>query len=260
MSNAIECEKQGSIALIALNRPEAMNAMDNAMLLALSEAYTAYEDDPQLRCAVLYAKGRHFTVGLELGSVVEEFRQSGKFPVPPNGVDPWGVSGRRRSKPVIAAAHGFCFTLGIELLLAADIRIAASSSRFAQAEAARGLMPLTGATWRYVREAGWGEAMRYLLTADPFGASVARNLGIIQEIVPQEDLLATAMGMAQRVAANAPLAVRGIIRSARAYADHGEQHASDLLLQQALSLLDTQDLREGIRALEQKRKPQFEGR
>src|SRR5262249_56787585 len=96
-------------------------------------------------------------------------------------IDPFGLRSAL-SKPLVMAVQGITFTIGIEMLLAADIRIAASDVRFAQLEIARGLYPLGGATFRLVREAGWGNAMRYLLTADEFGAQEALRMGLIQEV------------------------------------------------------------------------------
>ena len=106
---------------------------------------------------------------------------SGQDPFPDDGRDPWRLDGDW-TKPVVAAAQGWCLTLGIELLLAADIRIAAAGTRFAQLEVLRGIYPFGGATIRLPRQTGWGNAMRWLLTGDEFDADEALRIGLVQEV------------------------------------------------------------------------------
>src|SRR5207253_9310001 len=98
-------------------------------------------------------------------------------------MDPLVIPGPRLTNPIISAVQGICLTIGIELMLAADIRVAASNARFAQIEIKRGLYPFGGATIRFARETGWGNAMRYLLTGDEFNAAEAHRIGLVQEVV-----------------------------------------------------------------------------
>src|SRR5438094_195292 len=158
----IVTEKRGHLFLVGVNRPEKMNAFDLEMLDQIAAAYAEMERDDDVRCGVLYANGDHFTAGLDLANVAPVVSE-GKMPFDRGGVDPWGVHGKVRSKPCVMAVHGRCLTLGIELCLAHDVVVAASSTRFAQIEIKRGIFPFGGATYRFVATAGWGNAMRWLL-------------------------------------------------------------------------------------------------
>ncbi|MFH1466277.1 MAG: crotonase/enoyl-CoA hydratase family protein, partial [Pseudomonadota bacterium] len=199
-------EPRGHLLLVGLNRPEKRNAFDLAMLRELSLAYGLYERDPQLRCLVLFAHGPHFTAGLDLAEVGPAVARGAPL-FPEGGIDPLDLMDPRRTKPVVMAAQGFCLTIGVELCLAADIRLAAEGARFKQMEVQRGIMPFGGGTLRWPQVAGWGDAMRWLLTGDEFGPEEALRLGLVQEVVPVEALLERALQIAGRVAAQAPLAV-----------------------------------------------------
>src|SRR6185503_17006862 len=129
----------------------------------LCRAYGELDRDAALRAGVLFAHGEHFTGGLDLPQWAPIF-QSGHWQIPDGGRDPLGLTGPRVRKPVVAAVQGICLTIGIELLLATDLRIAAPTTRFAQIEIKRGIYPVGGATIRFPRECGWANAMRWLLT------------------------------------------------------------------------------------------------
>ncbi len=203
----ISRERRGHLLLLGLDRVAKRNAFDLPMLDDLVAALGEYEADDQLRCALLFAHGEHFTAGLDLANVGETFRQGWKLPE--GAVDPWGTfGGRRPSKPLVVAVQGYCYTIGIELMLAADISLCASNARFAQLEVQRGILPFGGATLRMHQVAGWGNAMRWLLTGDEFDAHEAYRLGLVQEVTAPEDLLDHAIALAERVAAQAPLGVR----------------------------------------------------
>ncbi|HKH52193.1 MAG TPA: crotonase/enoyl-CoA hydratase family protein, partial [Mycobacterium sp.] len=154
---------------IGLNRPAKRNAFNVEMLEQLGRAYEHLERDDSLRVGVLYAHGDNFTAGLDLAEVGPRLVE-GSLDWPDDARNPWRNDGRPWTKPVVAAVHGWCMTLGIELLLAADVRIAGTDARFAQVEVQRGIYPFGGATTRLPREAGWGNAMRWLLTGDDFDA------------------------------------------------------------------------------------------
>ena len=152
---------------------------------------------------------------------------------------------------MVCAVHGYCFTIGIELLLACDVALAATSTQFAQMEVQRGIMPFGGATLRFPTIAGWGNAMRYLLTGEEFSAEEAYRIGIVQEVVEPEMLQERALELAQRVAAQAPLAVRQTrmaSRIARELADRIRPSRRVLLkAERFVSLMLTgQKLRKGI--------------
>src|SRR6202453_68117 len=135
--DTVSLELDGHVLLIGLNRPHKRNSFDRAMLADLARAYAVLESDPSVRVGVLFAHGDHFTAGLDLVDVGPAIA-SGDLPVPDDGRDPWRLDGSWTT-PLIAVAHGWCMTLGIELLLAADIRIAAAGTRFAQIEVRRGI-------------------------------------------------------------------------------------------------------------------------
>ena len=256
----VTLERRGHLLLIGLNRPAERNLFDMEMIGALAAAYGELEGDPELRCGVVFAHGKHFTLGLDLARVAPVVTQAGGFHFPAGTLDPWGLHAPYRDKPLICAVHGICLTLGLELALAADIRLAAQGTRFAQIEVKRGIFPDLGATLRFVREAGWGNAMRYLLTGDEFGAEEALRMGLIQEIVEPERLLPRAIELAETIAAQAPLGVQATIRSARQAWQEGEQAAAAALFPAILQLFGTEDAGEGVRSFVERRAGDFKGK
>ena len=211
----ITTEKRGHLLLMGVNRPAKMNAFDADMLRGLAAAFGQLDEDPELRCGVVFAHGDHFTAGLDLANVAPLI-QSGDFNLGGNeGVDPWGILGRARKKPSVIAVHGRCFTLGIELCLSLDVTVAASNTRFAQIEIKRGIFPFGGATFRLPQRVGWGNAMRWLLTGDEFGADEAHRIGLVQEVVEPGKQLERAIQIAETIAAQSPLGVQATIASAR---------------------------------------------
>ncbi|MBT7926604.1 MAG: enoyl-CoA hydratase, partial [Micrococcales bacterium] len=156
----VTTEIRDHILLIGLNRPDKLNAADEQMLHELSLAYGQLDTDPNLRVGVVFAYGDHFTAGLDLNDVGPKLAAGKLQMVPEGGLDPWGMSTKQVSKPVVMATKGTCFTLGVELALASDVVIAASDSRFAQLEVSRGIMPFGGGTIRFPEVAGHANAMR----------------------------------------------------------------------------------------------------
>lgn len=252
-------ETRGHVALIGLNRPEKRNAFDLAMLGALADAYTRYDDDAELRCAVLFAHGDHFTGGLDLGEVGPAVA-GGRPLFPADHVDPFALGARRLSKPLVAALQGYCYTIGIELALAADVRFAADDAKLAQLEVKRGIYPFGGATIRMPAVAGWGNAMKWLLTGDTFDAAEALRVGIVQEVVRRDELLPRATAFAERVAQQAPLAVRATLASARGAAADGPDAEAARLLARARELMASEDAIEGMRSFLERREGRFSGR
>src|ERR1700690_4066326 len=208
--DTVSLELDGHVLLIGLNRPHKRNSFDRAMLADLARAYALLESDTSVRAGVLFAHGDHFTAGLDLADVGPGIA-SGEIPFPDDGRDPWRLDGTWTT-PLVAVAHGWCMTLGIELLLAADIRIAAANTRFSQLEIKRGIYPFGGAPLRFWREAGWGNAMRWILTGDEFNATEAFRIGLIQEIASNGgDALTRATALATAIAEDsAPLGVKTI--------------------------------------------------
>ena len=255
----ISLHTRDHVLMIGLDRAAKRNAFDLAMLRQLAEAMTTYEDDPALRCAVIHAHGEHFTAGLDLAEVGPAVAR-GEPLFPAGAVDPLGLYGRVRTKPLIMAAQGWCLTIGIELLLAADIRIAAADARFGQIEIRRGIFPFGGATLRLPQVAGWGNAMRWLLTAEAFGAEEALRIGLVQEVVPAGQQLARAEAIAATVARQAPLGVQGTLANARVAQREGPAAATAHLRGLLPGILASEDAAEGVRSFLERREAAFTGR
>lgn len=260
----ITVDTAGPVLLIGLNRPAKRNGVTPTMLRELAQAYTRLDDDPQLRVAVLHAAGNHFTGGIDLPAMAE-FHQRGEKPVPRDAglVDPLDLDlpgYRRRSKPVVVAVQGICFTIGIELMLAADIVVAADNGRFAQMEVGRGIIAASGATMRMAERAGMGNAMRLLLTGMDFDSAEALRLNFVQEVVPVGQCFARAFALAERIAAQAPQAVVATRLNVRKSVVDGMPAAVAELLAVQQRLAKTEDAAEGRRSFVEKRPPVFTGR
>jgi enoyl-CoA hydratase len=254
----ITSERDQHIFSIGIDRPKKLNGFSPKMLIELAEAMTAFERDRDAWVGVLYAHGANFTAGLELDRVAPIMRERGTlFPV--GTIDPLSLRPPIRSKPLVGAVQGICFTLGIELMLACDIVIAAADCRFAQIEVKRGIMPTGGATIRMVERAGWGNAQRYLLTGDAFGAQEALRLGLVQEVVAAGQQKDRARAIAATIAEQAPLAVRASLASSRLFLDQGPHAAIREFNAQQATLLTTEDAREGVRSFTERRNGRFAG-
>ena len=244
--NRVLVERRGHLLLIGLNRADKRNAADLAMLHDLAAAYAVLHTDPDLRVGVVHAIGEHFTGGLDLADVGPALVSGQLDLVPSGGIDPWGLVTEPVAKPVVLAVQGICLTLGVELALAADVVIAADNARFAQLEVARGIVAFGGATVRLPR-LGWGEVMRWLLTGDWFDASVALRIGLVQQVVPRGQQLDAAIAIAERIAAQAPLAVQATLANSRlALAD--PRAAADALHPLVAMLAGTQDAQRAMQA------------
>jgi enoyl-CoA hydratase len=259
MPNVIEMEQRGHVLHMCLNRPAKRNAFNVEMLQELGRAYERLETEDELRAGVLYANGDHFTGGLVLAEVGPRLVDGG-LDWPDGTRNPWRTDGRPWTKPVVAAVQGWCMTLGIELLLAADIRIASADTRFAQLEVQRGIYPFGGATTRLPREAGWGNAMRWLLTGDEFDAAEALRLGLVQEVVETGTQLERAAELAERIATrSAPLGVRTTLAAAQRAIREGEQAAADRFAGDVAALFQTKDGAEGVLSFVERRPANFVG-
>jgi len=256
----ITTEIKDKIFYIGFNRPSMSNAFNSQMLLEFSEALTDYEENQSARCAVVFAYGKHFTVGLELDEVSDWIKKSGGIKFHSSKIDPFSMTGRRRTKPVVTAIQGFCFTLGIEFSLTTEIRLCTKSTRFAQMEVARGIAPFGGATFRMIEQFGYGNAMKLILTGEPFSAEEAHRVGLIQEIVEAKELLNVASRYAETIANNAPLGIKACLDNAKVYAEFGEVDAASNIQKVAVDLMDTEDAKEGVASFTEKRKGNFKGK
>jgi enoyl-CoA hydratase len=255
----VAVERRGAVLLVGIDRPQAQNLLDPPILVGLGKAYYQLEHDDSLRVAVLHGVGPNFSLGADLPALAAA-QASGAFPPKdPDFINSFGLRPPFRSKPVVVAVQGGVKYGGHELFLASDIRVAAADSTFSQGEVSRGVFPGGGATVRMTREAGWGNAMRYMLTGEEWGAEEARRIGLVQEVVPTGKQLDRAIEIAQKIAAAAPLGVRATLVSSR-QALASEETALAALQAELLRLAQSEDRKEFVRALQERRQPVFQGR
>lgn len=257
--NRITYETDGYICLIGLNRADKRNAFDSHMIKQLSEALTRYENDENLRCALIFAHGEHFTAGLDLMELQDKW-DKGAFEFNDNEIDPWGIGGKLRSKPVVVAVQGTCFTAGIELMLNSDVVIASDNCNFAQMEVQRGIMPFGGATVRFIQAAGWQKAMPYLLTGKAFDAQTADRLNLVSEVVENGQEYERALIIAKEICQAAPLGVQGLLSSAQDASRNGAKAALANIHGYLPPLFHSDDAKEGAMAMVERREAEFQGR
>jgi len=273
MTGTVTTERRGHVLLIGFNRPDKLNAFTPEMLRDLAEAYGELARDPGLRVGVVHATGRYFTAGLDMPSIAKQMpwelasRVTNKIPfvepikglVPKGGIDPWGVTADPSPKPIVTAVQGRCFTLGIELMLASQINVVGDETTFTQFEVSRGLFPFGGGTVRWAPAAGLNNAYRYVLTGEEFDAAEAYRLGIAQHVVPTDQVLDTAIEVAELVAKQAPLAVQAAMRNMRLAQDRGARAALSRIYLELGKIMMTKDVRRGIKAFAERREATFEG-
>lgn len=259
-SPRITVEKQGHVLLMGFNRADKRNAADLRLLEELALAYGELERDPELRVGFVFAHGEHFTGGLDLADVAPRIGPEGLDMVPEGGINPWQVAGPVRTKPVVIAVQGTCLTLGIELILASDIAVAADSTVFGQIEVARGILPFGGATIRLPRAVGWGNAMRWILTGDRFDAAEALRIGLVQEVVQHGEQFERGLALARTIAAQAPLAVQASLANALLAVREGDAAAAAALQPELVSLAATDDVRIGMQSFLSRTTAEFTGK
>lgn len=257
----ITTELENHVLLIGLNRPEKRNAFNAKMLAELGDVYDGMEENDEIRCAVVFAHGAHFTAGLDLGDIAPRIMQGDSL-LPTDKIDPWGIySPKKRTKPVVVAVHGVCLTIGIELALASDIVVASTDTKFAQIEIKRGIYPFGGATLRMPERMGWGNAMRYLLTGDDFSGETAYRMGMVQELTEPGEQLAKAKAIAETIAKQAPLGVRQTLITAGMAASQSipegiQEHFAATIRE----LMQSEDGQEGFNSFIERREAVFVGR
>jgi enoyl-CoA hydratase/carnithine racemase len=254
----VSVEARGHVLLIGLDRTEKRNAFDLQMYAELGQALGDLQRDEHLRCGLLFAHGEHFTGGIELPQWLPFFRDGRMPPLPEGALDPLARDPERTlAKPLVIAVHGWCLTIGIELLVAGDIRVAADDTRFAQIEVKRGIFPVGGATVRLVQELGWGNAMRWLLTGDEFSAREAHRMGLVQEVVASGSQLQRALAIAETIGRLSPVGVQASLASARLARRGGEGAAFERMLGDLQNVMATDDAIEGLSAFLERREPRF---
>lgn len=247
---------EDAVAIITLNRPEVLNALNRATMDELVDALETFDRDEAVRCVILTGNERAFAAGAD----INEFRGASPVQMLTGYRFQQWERIRRFPKPIIAAVSGYCLGGGCELAMVCDIIVAAETARFGQPEINLGLMPGAGGTQRLPRAIGKVRAMELILTGRQIPAQQAHEWGLVNRVVPAEMLLDEARGLAREIASKAPLTVRlakeAILKSLDTSLETGLDHERRLFY----LLFSTEDTREGVDAFLNKRKAEFKGR
>lgn len=255
----VDYQRRGAIATVELRREAAANAIDPPTLDRLGAAYHRAEYDDTIRVVVLHAAGPHFSIGLDPQAFLPKLRGRAFSLDAPKRINPFGTS-TRLSKPLLVAVQGTVGAMANELLMAADLRVAAEDSRFSQGEPSRGTTPAGGASIRLPLEIGWGNAMRWILTGDTWDAAEALRMGLVQEVIPVGQQLARVMELAEQIAAMPPLGVRETLRIGRRAMEGHAHHLFGDLLPALYMLMETEDFAERLTAMREGRRATYRGR
>jgi enoyl-CoA hydratase len=255
LPDTFKYEKQGHIAIMTVNRPEAMNAFTVEMLAAMDACFDDFQNDDDLWVAIFTGTGdKAFCAGMDLAEAIPKL----------NAGDELGYADHTKRpfsdvfKPIITAVNGFCIAGGMEFMQGTDIRIAVEHATFGLGEVRFGLIPMGGTHVRLPRQIPWAVAMELLLTGESLDAARAYDIGLINKIVASEDLMDEAMKMAHKICKNGPLAVR----TAKEIVVRQADLEAGFVLEKAIGrrVFDSEDATEGPKAFMEKRKPNFKGR
>jgi enoyl-CoA hydratase len=256
-------ERDGHVALLTMNRPEARNALSSEMLVRMYDAWVEIDSNPDIRAGVLTGAGGTFCSGMDLKAFAGGFEETEYTKRFAEDDDlHWKALLRhfRPSKPLIAAVEGYALAGGTEILQGTDIRVAGEGATFGITEVARGLFPLGGSTVRLRRQIPYTVAAELLLTGRHVPAAEAKDIGLIGHVVPDGQAVAKAMEIAAQVAANAPLSVQAVLRSLREGAEMTESDALANELTLGWPIFATDDAKEGAKAFKEKRPAHFQGK
>ena len=264
----VDYRVEDHIAIVTLNRPEARNAISPEVAVRLAKAWEQVRDDDNVRVAIVTGMGSAFCAGADLGQLIP-LRTGARQPENEwdrQIVDTPGLTSRSilrnfdPEKPVIAAINGHAIAGGMELVQGTDIRVSAPEARFGVQEVKWAIFPAGGSTVRLPRQLPYSKAMELLLTGDLVSAEEALALGFLNYVVPADELLTKSREIAQKIAANGPLAVKAIRQSARACLGRPEEDALRMELAFSAPVFQTEDAKEGPRAFMEKRAPVYRGR
>lgn len=265
MPDAVLTDVQDRTMVVTINRPEARNAVNQAVWDGLGDALDSAESDPDIWTVVITGAGdRAFCAGADLKAIMNgEFRVGGR---PDLRRDAWGFAGvvsHEISKPIIAAVNGFALGGGWEIVLACDLVVAADTATFGLPEVRRGLIAAGGGAFRVARELPRALASELLFTGEMITAQRAKELGLVNAVVAPDEVMATSLELADRINANAPLAVQGTKRIARGIVA-GRAPADDpawwLSTEEMRRVVVSEDAKEGPRAFAEKRQPVWKAR
>jgi enoyl-CoA hydratase/carnithine racemase len=257
----LSIERRGQVVLFGLNRPHIHNRIDPVTYRALATAYYEYDHDPSLRAAVLFGHGDHFSRGIDVDAFKSLVATQQPWLTGQETIDPLAKRQPFLSKPLVVAVHGDTWNMAHEIFLVGDIRVAAADTNFGQDENTHGRFPGGGSTVRFVREAGWGDAMRYMLTGDHWTAAEAYRMGTVQEVLATADAaLERAIELAGKIADCGPLGIKTTLASAHLAVDPVEAAALAQLDARFGALFHTRDFQEGRDAEAEGRRPVYQGK
>ncbi len=261
----VKFETTERTAILTINRPLAMNALDGETLASLNKAWIDFRDNPDLWVAIITgAGGKAFCAGADIKGLAKYYssttadQRKAKVDTEP------GLGGITRNleiwKPIIAAINGFCLAGGLEIALACDIRIASETATFGFTEVSRGIIPVAGGTQRLPKLISLGSSLEMILTGERIDAQEAYRIGLVNRVVPSDQLLPEATKLAERICRNAPLAVQAAKEAV--YRGIDLPLSDGLRLEQFLAepVFQSEDSKEGPRAFFEKRPPVFKGR
>lgn len=247
----------GHVAIISLNNVAKKNAITPELMEQLAQHLTTVDNDDNLWVAVLAPDGEHTTAGLDMPKF---FGPTATVkPMPEEWVDPFALKKRCR-KPIISVVQGITYTIGIEMMLAGDIVIAADTARFCQMESRRGIAPLGGAHFRYLTRTGWGNAMYHLFLCDEFDAQRALQIGFVQEVHPFGKHRERAIELAHLICKNAPIGIQVTKEAALTFIEAGEAAAIDYIPKVSERVFNSEDFKEGLQSFAERRAANFQGR
>jgi enoyl-CoA hydratase len=258
-------ERDEHLLVVTLNRPEKKNAVNCEVMCRLYDAWLQLDEDPELRVAILTGRGDTFCAGMDLAEIgkmrggVSDNPYMERVKKEPHVIYGAWLKTHRPKKPVILAVEGVARAGGTEILQGTDIRVAGESAKFGVTEVQRGLFPMAGSAVRLRRQIGYAVAAEMLLAGEDLPARRAHELGLINHVVPDGQALAKAKEVARRIAANGPLAVRGILATLRETEAMSEDKAFEIEQRYGMQVMSSQDAAEGPRAFLEKRKPVFKG-
>jgi enoyl-CoA hydratase len=247
----VEQERRGIVQILRFNRPEARNAISPEVSITMAGLLDAAADDPGVRAVVVTGTGPVFSAGADLKIVAQG--RGGEIGAAPGGFA--GIVTRDFPKPLIAAVNGPALAGGFEIVLACDLVVAADTARFGIPEVQRGLMAAAGALIRLPKRVPLAMALELTMTGDPISAQRALELGLVNRVVPVEEVLDTAVALADRIGENSPIAVRISRQLVREAVDLDEAAAWRRNNELSLDVFSAGDAIEGATAFAEKRKP-----